>query len=359
MVDGQAISRGREFLRLMEPTGLLFATWPGHLGGLDLDEHSADVIKDQLARYETPDLHAFVVGTNIVGPVLCRFATADQQERWLPPLRRGEEIWCQAFSEPEAGSDLASLRTRAVRHGNGWRVSGQKVWSSRAHYADRGLLLTRTNPDGPKHAGITCFALPIRSPGVEVRPLKQMNGEAHFNELFLDDVWIDDSDRIGDIGGGWSVAVSALGHERGGRTDEIDIPRLCLLAPTGPTAGERIVRDRLVKVIGEVMVGRWAEELATTYSPDRGPFGSLGKLRRSRTTKALAEATMMAIAADGMLAEGDWQAQFLTSPAISIRGGTDEIQKAIVGERILGLPREPRPGPDGMASPPDTPRSAP
>ncbi len=349
VVDEHSIRQGREFLHLLEPTGLLFGTWPGQLGGLGLTEYEQDVIKDRLADYDLPDLHAFVVGTNIVGPVLCRYATSDQQERWLRPLRRGDEIWCQAFSEPEAGSDLASLRTRAVREGHGWRVNGQKVWSSRAHYADRGLLLARTDPQASKHSGITCFALPVRAEGVEVRPLKQMNGEAHFNEIFMEGVWIDDADRIGDVGQGWPIAMTALSHERGGRTDEVDIHQLKLLVSRSDPHRRGVVRHRIAHVIGEVMVGRWAEELASTYGPERGPFGSVGKIRRSRTTKAVAAATMLAIGGEGLLGEGDWQAQFLTSPAISIRGGTDEIQKNIIGERILGLPREPRP--DSAGSP--------
>lgn len=343
VVDHDAIEAGQQFLRTMEPSRLLFASWPVEHGGLGLTELAAEIIRDAMARYELPDLHAFLVGLHIVGPVLCAHASAEQQRRWLEPLRLGSDIWCQLFSEPEAGSDLASLRTRATSDGQGWHINGQKVWSSRAHYAQRGLLLARSDPNVPKHAGITCFALPMHSKGVSVRPLPQMNGEAHFNEVFLDDVWVSDEDRIGPVGGGWTVALHALSHERGGRLDEIDVDQLRALLPSGNSGRDAVVRDRVIQAMIMLLVGGWAEELADTYhGPGAATYGSLGKLRRSATVKYVAATAVEALGMQAITGKGSWQSFFLTSPAISLRGGTDEIQRNIVAERLLGLPAEPR-----------------
>ena len=170
----------------------------------------------ELARYDAPDLYPFAVGLAIVGPTVLVHGSDDQKARWLPHILDGSEIWCQLFSEPDAGSDLAGLRSRAVRDGERWTVTGQKTWSSRAHYAAWGLLLARSDPPVPKHAGITAFGLPMGQPGVEVRPLRQVNGDLHFNEVFMEDAAVDDHDRIAAEGEGWAVARTSLGFERGG-----------------------------------------------------------------------------------------------------------------------------------------------
>lgn len=343
VVDHDTIEVGRQFLRVMEPSRLLYANWPLDNGGLGLGELEAKIVRDSMERYEIPDLHAFLVGLYIVGPVLCAYATAEQQRRWLEPLRLGADIWCQLFSEPEAGSDLASLRTRATFEGQGWLINGQKVWSSRAHYAQRGLLLARSDSNVPKHAGITCFALSMQSNGVTVRPLRQMNGEAHFNEVFLDDVWVSDEDRIGPVGAGWTIALQALSHERGGRLDEIDLDQLRILLPSGDSPHDAVIRDRVIQSMIMLLVGGWAEERAATYhGPRAAAYGSLGKLRRSATVKYVAATATDALGLKAITGKESWQSFFLTSPGISIRGGTDEIQRNIVAERLLGLPPEPR-----------------
>ena len=330
----EALEEGRRFLALLADNG--WATLP---------PEQAAIFNRELSRYETPDLYPFGVGTALVAPTIATHGTEDQQRRWLPPLRRGDEIWCQLFSEPDAGSDLAGLTTRASQDGDVWRVSGQKTWSSRAHYARWGLLLARTDPDVPKHAGITAFALDMTAPGVEVRPLKQLNGDDHFNEVFLDDAPVDDADRIGEVNDGWRVALTTLMHERGalggaggGLGGGVGRAQLLEHLRAHNATDDPLVRQRAARVISQMDVGRWTAQ--------RAPEGSGAKLRFTKTLKDLAN---LAADVEGMAAvasEGDqdeWRTLFLTAPSLSIRGGTDEVQRNIVGERVLGLPPEPRP----------------
>ena len=292
-----------------------------------------------------------------MGPTLLTHGTPEQQARWLPKIRTGEEVWCQLFSEPNAGSDLAGLEARATRDGDEWRVTGQKVWSSRAHYSEWGLLLARTDPTVPEHAGITAFALDMRVPGVEVRPLRQMNGDAHFNEVFLTDAPLRDADRIGDAGDGWRVAITTLMHERCGH-------RRGRRRHQGPAhrPGPRVRGDRRparapapgARASRGMEVDRCDRRCAPVprCSPAvrPGPRAPGAKLRRAATLKAMADLALdlhgpegVAFAAGGDGGENDWHRLFLTAPSISIRGGTDEVQRNILGERVLGLPPEPRP----------------
>jgi alkylation response protein AidB-like acyl-CoA dehydrogenase len=228
-----------------------------------------------------------------------------------------------------------------------WRVTGQKVWSSRAHYSKWGLLLARTDVDVPKHAGITAFALDMTAPGVDVRPLRQMNGDVHFNEVFMDEAVVRDADRIADVGDGWRVAITTLMHERGalgpgggpGRAELVS-----LVAGAG-LGGDAIVRQRVAEVASELMVGRLtnlrAREAMRAGRPP-GPEGSGAKLRGAGAIKALADLAVDVEGLAGLVGEDEWLTLFLTAPSISIRGGTDEIQRNILGERVLGLPAEPR-----------------
>jgi alkylation response protein AidB-like acyl-CoA dehydrogenase len=280
-----------------------------------------------------PDLYPFLVGLALVTPVVSAHGTPDQQARWLPRIQTGEEIWCQLFSEPDAGSDLAALSTRAVRDGDVWHVTGQKVWSSRAHYSKWGLLLARNDPSVPKHKGITAFAIDMTVPGVEVRPLVQMNGDRHFSEVFLTDAPVADDNRIGAVGEGWGVAITTLMHERGalgpgggpGRNDLLDLVRR-----TG-RGTDPVARQRVAGVVTALQLGRIS-----------GGHGSARKLLGTHTVKALADLAIDLQGLGGLVGEDDWLTLFLTAPSISIRGGTDEIQRNILGERVLGLPPEPR-----------------
>jgi alkylation response protein AidB-like acyl-CoA dehydrogenase len=348
------LDAGRAYLRALADGGWAVPTWPAEYGGLGATPAQAAVVAQELARFDVPDLYPYVIGLAIAGPTLVTHATPEQCARWLPSIRTGDEIWCQLFSEPDAGSDLASLSTRAERDGDRWRVTGAKVWSSRAHYSQRGLLLARTDPTVPKHAGITAFALDMRAPGVSVSPLRQMNGDTHFSEVHFAAAPVADADRIDAPGAGWRVARTALAHERGagavgGGGWGADLKdRLVDLVRRRGAAPDSRVRQRLAATIIELEVARLtarrARDLARTGRTP-GPEGSGSKLRGSAGLKAAASLALDVLGPDGIAAidgDAEWQTLFLTSPSISIRGGTDEIQRNILGERVLGLPPEPR-----------------
>jgi alkylation response protein AidB-like acyl-CoA dehydrogenase len=343
------LAPGLAWLRALAPGGWAVPTWPAEHGGRGATVHDAALIARELAAYEQPDLYPYLVGLHVVGPTLLTVASPDQQERWLRRIASGEEIWCQLFSEPGAGSDLANVSTRAERDGDVWRLSGQKVWSSRAHYARWGFCLARTDLDVPKHAGITAFAVDMAADGVDVRPLRQMNGDEHFSEVFLDGVLVADADRIGEIGGGWPVARTALANERGAvgaAGTGLGSPADRLLELARSRSLDRVATDRVahVHVDAEVarLTARRARDAARAGTP--GPEGSGAKLRGSRTLKQTTDAALALLGADALVDEEreEWHTLFLTAPSISIRGGTDEIQRNIVGERVLGLPPEPR-----------------
>jgi alkylation response protein AidB-like acyl-CoA dehydrogenase len=319
------------------------------------------------------------VGVSLVIPVLREHGSDDLRTRFIRPTLTGEITWCQLFSEPGAGSDLAGLATRAVRDGADWQVTGQKVWSTGAKTADYGLLLARTDVDVPKHRGITAFVLPMRQPGVEVRPLRQMNGHSSFNEVFFDGASVPDANVIGEIGGGWAVARTTLAHERrlavfrpavappgaAGRAwreaieertaaaephkwypqragrPELVVPQ----ARDNGTNTDPVTRQAIAKLTETTLAARWTAQ-RNRVSPV-GPVGSLGKLASSDIARQSARLHGSIAGAAGMLAGEDAPlggtiAEILVSvPGISIAGGTDEIQHTIIGERMLGLPREP------------------
>jgi alkylation response protein AidB-like acyl-CoA dehydrogenase len=342
------LESGRAFLATLAEGGMAVPRWPEALGGMGATAEQAEIVADEMARFEAPDLYPFLVGIGLVGPTLMEHGTGDQQERWLPGIRSGEEIWCQLFSEPDAGSDLANLGARAVRDGDVWRVTGSKVWSSRAHYSRWGLLLARTDPELPKHAGISAFALDMTLPGVTVRPLRQINGDTHFNEVFMDDVIVPDDCRLGPEGAGWKVAVTTLAHERnsigsgwGGvsRKQLVDHTARC------DRIGEQVVRERLVRSLIDIEIGRIAglrAKAAARSGRPPGPEGSGAKLRNSQMLSRIGDYSVNIEGPAGVVGGDDWQTLFLTGPSFGIRGGTDEIQRNIIGERVLGLPPEPR-----------------
>jgi alkylation response protein AidB-like acyl-CoA dehydrogenase len=348
------IEPGRRFLAALAPGGWAVPTWPDDAGGRGASVEDAAVIAEALAGFDVPDLYPYLVGLHVVGPTLLALATPEQRRRWLPAIADGSAVWCQLFSEPGAGSDLATLAARAERDGDTWRVTGQKVWSSRAAYASLGFLLARTDPDVPKHVGITAFALDMRAPGVEVRPLRQMNGDAHFSEVFLDAAPVADSERIGDPGDGWRVARTALANERGalgavGGGTGVSTARLAALARARGLADDPTVRGRVVAAHVMAEASRLTRARARARAEagrTPGPEGSGGKLAGSATFKAAADTAMGVLGPAGVAGDDatadEWRTLFLTAPSVSIRGGTDEIQRNIVGERVLGLPAEPR-----------------
>ena len=349
------LDEARTFLEQLGPWGV--PRWPEEAGGLGATAEEAAIVAEELARFDAPDLYPFMVGLSLVGPTVLEHGTAAQQARWLPPIRTGAEVWCQLFSEPGAGSDLAALACRAEPAGSGgaaqpeegtWRVSGQKVWSSRAHYSRWGLLLARTDPDVPKHAGITCFALDLAQAGVEVRPLVQLNGDTHFNEVFLDGAVVPDADRIGLRGGGWGVAMTTLASERvaiGQGGAQLEADQLLDLVRRSGRASDPLVRQRAAVLFTRLRLAR----LNTARTPSQPPaLGSGAKIWMSDTMKAASALALdlygpAAVATAGGDPEADrWRTLFLTGPSLSIRGGTDEVMRTILGERVLGLPPEPR-----------------
>lgn len=326
---------GRAYLAAMGRWAV--PAWPVEHGGAGLGPEDLGVVQRALGAYAMPDLYPFAVGLALVGPTLLVHGTPEQQARWLAPIARGDEIWCQLFSEPDAGSDLAGLTTRAERDGDVWRLAGAKVWASRAHYARWGLCLARTDWSVPKHSGITVFAVDLQADGVEVAPLKQMNGDAHFNQVFLDEVLVPDGDRLGDAGAGWAIARSVLALERGGGAGAPaaglglgDTSALLDLVRSADGASAPLARQRAMAIHSDVQARRWA---------GRRMPGS--KLRMADTLKASTSLALEMQGPAGMLADGEWATTFLTAPSLSIRGGTDEIQRNQIGEQALGLPREP------------------
>jgi alkylation response protein AidB-like acyl-CoA dehydrogenase len=303
--------------------------------------------------------HIYAVGHGMCGPTLMAYADEARKRRYLPPLASGVENWCQLFSEPGAGSDLAGLRTRAHWDGDAWVINGQKIWTSFAHLADYGLILTRTDPQVPKHAGLTMFVLNMGAPGVEVRPIKQADGGAEFNEVFFTDVRISDGERLGAVGAGWSVALTTLMNERlsigSGMPTGFDalFDLCCRLDYNGTLAiDDRAVRGRLaswaVRTSGlKYTAYRAISALSRGELP--GPENSIGKLVAGTTMQEIAAYAVELQGAAGILtapedavASGQFQAMLLRSPATRVEGGTDEILRSIIAERVLGLPADVR-----------------
>ncbi len=349
-------------------SGLVVPTWPVPYGGLDLPTHLARTIEAELAPYNLGRLNP--LGLNLAAPALFAHGTEEQRLRFLPPIVSNAERWCQLFSEPGAGSDLASLATRAERDGDEWVVTGQKVWTTWAHRSDFAVLLARTDPDRPKRKGITYFLLDLHAPGVDVRPLRHIGGEVDFNEVFLDRVRVPDAHRVGVTGDGWRVAGATLSGERqmvagsgSGGVDRIGgsgTERLIRQAKEDRGAGRRwddpLVRQRLVALHAEERIRSWTNQrvragLRAGRSP--GPESSVGKVHQGElnqrvqlaATDLLGPAAMAWSSDDADYAESlPYEvAGMLRSRANTIEGGTTEVNKNIVGERVLGLPREPDP----------------
>jgi alkylation response protein AidB-like acyl-CoA dehydrogenase len=334
-------------------------TWPREYGGAGLEPGQARIVNDELSRYQVP--RSFnIIGIGMGGPTLLQWGTDEQRRRWLPAMAQHREIWCQLFSEPGAGSDVAGLATRAVRDGDEWVVNGQKVWTTLAHMARWGMLVARTNPDIPKHKGMTYFIVDMHAPGVEVRPLKQITGDAEFNEVFFTDVRVPDADRVGDEGQGWSVATETLMNERvalsgagsagGDNVGGGPVDALVAEARRGGAWDNLVLRDRLVQaaIDGRVIKMTNLRAAAARKGGKRaGPEGSITKLFQAEYNKRLQSLAMDVLGATATAwptGDTDTLAKvrgFLRSRANTIEGGTSEIMRNILGERVLGLPKEP------------------
>jgi alkylation response protein AidB-like acyl-CoA dehydrogenase len=354
-------------------SGLAVATWPVAYGGLDLAPTVARAVEAELSPLNLGRLNP--LGLNLAAPALFAHGTEEQRLRFLPPMVRNEEVWCQLFSEPGAGSDLASLATRAERDGDDWLVTGQKVWSTWAHLSDFGVLLARTDPSLPKRQGITYFLVDLRQPGVEVRPLRHITGEIDFNETFLESVRVPDFNRVGAVGDGWKVANATLSGERqmvsgsgSGGVDRIGgsgAESLIALARANDAMGrgngwsDPLVRQAIMKVLSEEKIRGWTNQriragLKAGRAP--GPESSIGKVHQGSLNQRV-QVLATDLLGSGALA---WEATspsfgdaehyavalprevkgMLRSRANTIEGGTSEVNKNIVGERVLGLPRE-------------------
>jgi alkylation response protein AidB-like acyl-CoA dehydrogenase len=355
-----------EFLRARYDAGLAWVHFPEGHGGLGLPQAWQPEVDDLFAAAGAPDNNpnANVIGLGMAAPTILAFGTEEQKRRFLRPLWTGEEIWCQLFSEPGAGSDLAALATRAVRDGDEWVVNGQKVWTSSAHLARFAILVARTDPGVPKHRGMTYFLCDMTDPGVDVRPLRQITGEAEFNEVFLSDVRIPDGYRLGDVGQGWAVATATLNTERvaiGGRATPREGGMIGLVAQTWREHPERRTRelhDRLLRLWVEAEVARLTgmrlrQKLAQGQP---GPEGAAMKLTFARLNQQLSGLELELLGEEA-LRYSDWTLvrpervdftsrdagyRYLRAKGNSIEGGTSEILRNIVAERVLGLPPEPR-----------------
>ena len=347
-VDEEALLSGsKAWQRTLYENGWGAILWPKDFGGRGLGPIEAIVWNQELVRLGLGE-SIFVVGTAMAGPTIIAHGTPEQKSRYLEPLARGDEIWCQLFSEPGAGSDLAALSARAVRDGDDWVVSGQKTWCSGAHYSDFGILLTRSDPSVPKHAGITYFLLDMHAPGIEIRPLRQMSGGSHFNDVFLNEVRIPDANRLGPMGHGWGAAMTTLLNERmalGGTGGFFSFDELAAHARANIERLDGVTRDQLARLYTwnktlDLLNARVVTKLGRGVIPDAE--SSVMKLALGRILTLGAELGLRLAGPDALLRRGHWQHQFLTAPSMHIAGGTDEIQKNVVAERVLGLPREPR-----------------
>lgn len=346
--------RCRDWQATLADNGWAGLTWPTVFGGRGRSPAHQIVFNQELARYDATS--GFITAAQaLVGPTLMKHGSPAQQARYLQPLLRGDEWWCQLFSEPGAGSDLSSLATRAVldESTGEWVVNGQKVWTSNAQYADFGILVARTDPDVPKHAGLTFFILDMCTPGIEIRPLVQAQGVAHFNEVFLSDVRIPTADVVGEVGDGWTVTRTTLRSESSmisGAGQATPFTALLALARRHDSADDPVLRQRLAAVYSEELIQRWMGwRTQTAVMTGRHELALHGSLLKNFFTRSFARKVGLALdieGAEGMLSGdaadgGFWQYQFLNQFASKIGGGTEEVHRNNLGEQALGLPREP------------------
>jgi alkylation response protein AidB-like acyl-CoA dehydrogenase len=333
----------REWSRKMYEAGYAGLTWPEEYGGRSAPYSHQAIVLEEFARAEAPQ-HMGVIGLGMAGPTIMAHGTEEQKRRYLPKILSAEEIWCQGFSEPGAGSDLSAVRTSIEARNGSFVVNGQKVWSSFAHLADHCILVGRSDPDAQRHEGLTYLIVDMKAPGVEVRPLRQITGEAEFNEIFLSDVEVPKENLLGEIGGGWQVAMTTLLHERGtlgfalGGALEAQVQKLVALTKQRG-ADDPIIRDRVAQ--------EWIELLALKMTNYRslttlmqtgipGPEGSVSKLHWSEQNQRLTKLAMEILEGED---DGYWGHQQLRSRGNTIEAGTSEILRNIIAERVLGLPR--------------------
>jgi alkylation response protein AidB-like acyl-CoA dehydrogenase len=349
----------REWQRTLASGRWVGIHWPRSYGGRGASLVQVAIYNEELARARSPQILGRA-GVNLVGPTLIAYGTEEQKQQWLPRILNAEHIWCQLFSEPGAGSDLAGLSTKAERDGDAYLVTGQKVWTSYARFADFGIALVRTDPTAPKHKGISMLAVPMQQAGIDVRPLRQITGESEFNEVFFDHVPVPAHNLIGTENDGWRVAGTTLANERGTSfvwkeqvLHEVARDMLWRSAARRGDDADPLVRQKLAQSWMDVEIFRLHNARTLTRlsrGEEIGPESSLVKLHWTETTQRMAESAVSIFGSDALrtsedadaLDGGRWARALLWSRAASIAGGTSEIQRSIIGERILGLPREPK-----------------
>jgi alkylation response protein AidB-like acyl-CoA dehydrogenase len=333
--------------RELHARGYAGLSWPEEFGGRGATLIEQAIFGEEMARAKAAS-PANVLGLVMGGPVVIAHGSQEQKQRYLEPILSGEEIWCQGFSEPESGSDLASLKTRAVKSNGEWVVTGQKVWTTFAHHAKWCMLVARTDQDAPKHQGLTYFLMDMEQDAVQVRPLRQITGEEEFNELFIEEARIPDENVVGGVGNGWAVAITTLMHERAGlgaasaASVKIALGQLIELARERGVEGDPVIRQKIAALLIEaeaLRLNAWRGLTQIMKTGIPGPEGSLPKLQWSAVNQGLTELAVAIQGEDGVLRESDWTYRFLRARANSIEGGTTEILKNIIAERVLGLPR--------------------
>ena len=337
-------------------SGWAMIHWPKEFGGIGATPIERIIWAQEESKFNVPK-GIYEIGLGMAGPVLMEYATEEQKERYLPPMAEGKEIWCQLFSEPSAGSVVAGLRSKAVQDGENWIVNGQKVWTSGAHFSDYGILVVRHDPSLAKHKGLTFFFVDMKSPGIEVKPIKQLTGGSSFNEVYFNDVVIPDSQRLGEIGDGWKVAITTLMNERlaVGDADGVDANEAFELAKKHDKDGEQLIDNNAVR---ESIADWYCEasglkntKLRTMSALSRGdtpgPEASITKIVSANKLQAIGNFGMDSSDMSGMLMEEEsdfikFQMAWMGAAGLRIAGGTDEILKNIIAERVLGLPQEAR-----------------
>ena len=345
--EDSAYTWRRDWQRRLHEGGWAGVHWPTEYGGRGASLTETAIFFEELGKARAP-LPANVLGLLLAGPTIMSWGTDEQKERYLAPILSADEIWCQGFSEPDAGSDLASLKTKAVKDGDDWVVTGQKVWTSAAQYAKWCMLVARTDPDAPKHKGLTYFLMDMEQDEVQVRPLRQITGEAEFNELFIEEARIPDENVVGGVGNGWKVALTTLMNERAGLGFTLQIRLRQLLDDLIGVAAERGLLDdpRYADQLAElharceaIRLMAWKGLTDVERYGQPGPEGSLVKWLWSDTNQQATQLAADIVGADALVAGTTWSYELLRARGNSIEGGTTEILKNIVAERVLGLPR--------------------
>jgi alkylation response protein AidB-like acyl-CoA dehydrogenase len=347
--DKEYVDSRRAWQRRLAEAGLAGVTWPQEFGGGGLGPIEQVTVNQEISRAEVPGI-LDVIGIGMLGPCIIAHGTDEQKGRHLGPMLHGDEVWCQMFSEPAAGSDLAAVQTRARHNGSGWVLNGQKVWTTNAQFASFGLLLARTDPDQPKHKGLTMFIVPMDAPGVTVRGLRQISGEAEFNEVFFDDVELDEDAVVGGVGNGWGTALTVLMFERltiGFGSEGFGSPaRLTeTVALDSAARHDPEIRERFGHVITELLAVRFNGYRALTAlsrGQIPGPEAGLAKVTMVNAAIAATDLGADVVGPDALDPSSEWSYLISFLPGLKSAGGTEQILRNTIGERVLGLPPEPR-----------------